>query len=84
MWVSGVEDTPRWVGTSRLDGTERGTSGDLELVCNEAVQLGLTPLSSTSGAQYLRPRSDLFPFPKSDRASTTATADPRESIASSS
>ena len=34
----GVEDTPRWVvGASRLHGTEWRASGDLELVCNEAV-----------------------------------------------
>ena len=33
----GVEDTPRWVRTSGQHGTESGTSGDLELVCNEAV-----------------------------------------------
>ena len=33
-----VEDTPRWVGASGLHGTEWGTSGDLELACNEAVR----------------------------------------------
>ncbi|CAM9820466.1 unnamed protein product, partial [Laminaria digitata] len=35
----GVEDTPKWAGASSLYGTERGTSGSLELVCmcNEAV-----------------------------------------------
>ena len=34
----GVENTPRWVSASGLPGTGRRTSGDLELVCNEAVQ----------------------------------------------
>ena len=37
VWFYGVEGTPRWVGASGLHGTgER--PGDLELVCNEAVQ----------------------------------------------
>ena len=34
----GVEDAPRWVGVSGFHGAESwGTSGDLELVCNEAM-----------------------------------------------
>ena len=36
VWCD-VEDTPRWVGTPGQHATESGTSGDLELVCNEAV-----------------------------------------------
>ena len=34
----GVGDTTRLVGASGLHGTEWKTSGDLEVVCNEAVQ----------------------------------------------
>ena len=32
-----MKDTPRWVGTSGQHGTESSTSGDLELMCYEAV-----------------------------------------------
>ena len=38
MCGCGVEDAPRWVGTSGLHGTEWQTLGRLELLCNEAVQ----------------------------------------------
>ena len=38
FWCScGVEYTARWVGTSRVQGTELQTLGGLEVVCNEAV-----------------------------------------------
>lgn len=34
----GVEGPPRWIVASGLDGTGWRASGDLKLVCNEAVQ----------------------------------------------
>ena len=77
-----MEDTSRWLGISGQHGAEKsGTSGDLELVCNEAVlSRGRGPGIHTfqnfnmSGIVIFCQKDHFFSHPLETSLSCTATA----------